>query len=77
MSAWAQDGSKSSSVAKWGPGGMRMRGRWTPCNLCPGGSNFWKLVEDGGYEIRYAGDTVKPICCWYQKPADERYSAMA
>ena len=40
------------------------------------GAAFWRFVEDGGYEIRQASDTVKPIFYWFQKPADTRYPAM-
>ena len=37
---------------------------------------FWQFVEDGGYEIRQASDTGKPIFYRFQKPADDRYPAM-
>ena len=40
------------------------------------GDAFWKFVEAGGYEIRQASDTGKPIYYRFQKPADERYPAM-
>ena len=40
------------------------------------GIAFWKFVEDGGYEIRQASDTGRPIFYRFQKPADERYPAM-
>lgn len=40
------------------------------------GEAFWKFVESGGYEIRQASDTGKPIFYRFQKPADERYPAM-
>lgn len=40
------------------------------------GEAFWKFVEDGGYEIRQASDTGKPIFYRFQKPADARYPAM-
>jgi len=40
------------------------------------GEAFWKFVEDGGYEIRQASDTGKPIFYRFQKPADDRYPAM-
>jgi len=40
------------------------------------GSAFWQFVEDGGYEIRQASDTGKPIFYRFQKPADDRYPAM-
>jgi len=40
------------------------------------GEAFWQFVEDGGYEIRQASDTGKPIFYRFQKPADARYPAM-
>jgi hypothetical protein len=40
------------------------------------GSAFWKFVDAGGYEIRQASDTGKPIFYRFQKPADERYPIM-
>lgn len=40
------------------------------------GEAFWKFVEAGGYEIRQASDTGKPIFYRFQKPADDRYPAM-
>lgn len=40
------------------------------------GDAFWKFVEAGGYEIRQASDTGKPIFYRFQKPADDRYPAM-
>lgn len=40
------------------------------------GEAFWKFVEAGGYEIRQASDTGKPIFYRFQKPADHRYPAM-
>jgi hypothetical protein len=40
------------------------------------GEAFWKFVDDGGYEIRQASDTGKPIFYRFQKPADDRYPAM-
>lgn len=40
------------------------------------GEVFWKFVEAGGYEIRQASDTNKPIFYRFQKPADNRYPAM-
>jgi len=40
------------------------------------GEAFWKFVEAGGYEIRQASDTGKPIFYRFQKPADARYPAM-
>jgi hypothetical protein len=40
------------------------------------GLAFWKFVDAGGYEIRQASDTGKPIFYRFQKPADDRYPAM-
>jgi len=40
------------------------------------GEAFWKFVEAGGYEIRQASDTGKPVFYRFQKPADERYPVM-
>ena len=40
------------------------------------GVAFWKFLEEGGYEIRQASDTGKPIFYRFQKPADERFPAM-
>lgn len=40
------------------------------------GQAFWTFVEDGGYQIRQASDTGKPIFYRFQKPADDRYPAM-
>ncbi|MBI3102185.1 MAG: hypothetical protein HYY98_11615 [Burkholderiales bacterium] len=40
------------------------------------GVAFWKFVEEGGYEIRQASDTGKPIFYRFQKPADDRFPAM-
>jgi len=40
------------------------------------GEAFWKFVEAGGYQIRQASDTGKPIFYRFQKPADHRFPAM-
>lgn len=40
------------------------------------GEAFWKFVEVGGYEVRQASDTGKPIFYRFQKPNDHRYPAM-
>ena len=40
------------------------------------GEAFWSFVEAGGYEIRQAGDTGKPVFYRFQKPADERFPVM-
>lgn len=40
------------------------------------GVAFWTFIEDGGYEIRQASDTGKPIFYRFQKPADDRFPAM-
>jgi len=37
---------------------------------------FWRFVEAGGYEIRQASDTGKPVFYRFQKPADERFPVM-
>ena len=38
---------------------------------------FWRFVEAGGYEIRQASDTGKPVFYRFQKPADERFPSMS
>ena len=40
------------------------------------GEAFWKFIAAGGYEIRQASGTGKPIFYRFQKPADERYPVM-
>lgn len=40
------------------------------------GVTFWSFVEKGGYEIRQASDTGKPVFYRFQKPADTRFPAM-
>lgn len=40
------------------------------------GEAFWKFIEAGGYQIRQASDTGKPIFYRFQKPADDHYPAM-
>jgi hypothetical protein len=40
------------------------------------GMAFWKFVEAGGYAIRQASDTGKPIFYRFQKPADDRFPVM-
>lgn len=40
------------------------------------GEVFWRFVEAGGYEIRQASDTGKPVFYRFQKPADERFPIM-
>jgi hypothetical protein len=40
------------------------------------GVTFWSFVEKGGYEIRQASDTGKPVFYRFQKPADARFPAM-
>lgn len=45
--------------------------------LDPGfGEAFWSFVERGGYEIRQASDTGRPVLYRFQKPADARFPAM-
>ncbi len=40
------------------------------------GAAFWSFVEKGGYEIRQASDTGKPILYRFQKPALAGFPAM-
>lgn len=40
------------------------------------GETFWKFVEAGGYEIRQASDTGKPIFYRFQKPTNDHFPAM-
>ena len=40
------------------------------------GEVFWSFVEAGGYEIRQASDTGKPVFYRFQKPTDERFPVM-
>ena len=40
------------------------------------GEAFWKFIEAGGYDIRQASDTGKPIFYRFQTPADDRYPVM-
>lgn len=40
------------------------------------GVAFWQFVEAGGYAIRQASDTGKPIFYRFQKPADDRFPVM-
>jgi len=40
------------------------------------GEVFWSFVEAGGYEIRQASDTGKPVYFRFQEPADERFPVM-
>ncbi|MHB1514332.1 MAG: nucleotidyl transferase AbiEii/AbiGii toxin family protein [Acidiferrobacteraceae bacterium] len=40
------------------------------------GEVFWKFVEEGGYEIRQASNTGKPVFYRFQKPANERFPVM-
>ena len=40
------------------------------------GEVFWNFVEAGGYEIRQASDTGKPVFYRFQKPADGRFPVM-
>jgi hypothetical protein len=42
----------------------------------PFGEAFWSFVERGGYEIRQASDTGKPVLYRFQKPRDARFPAM-
>lgn len=40
------------------------------------GQVFWRFIEAGGYEVRQARDTGKPVFYRFRKPADERFPAM-
>jgi hypothetical protein len=40
------------------------------------GAAFWQFIEAGGYEVRQASASGKPIFYRFQKPADERFPAM-
>ena len=40
------------------------------------GAAFWSFVEAGGYGIRQASETGKPVFYRFQKPADERFPVM-
>jgi len=40
------------------------------------GEAFWRFVEAGGYEIRRASQTGKPVFYRFQKPANERFPYM-
>ena len=40
------------------------------------GEVFWRFIEAGGYEIRQASDTGKPVFYRFQKPADDRFPVM-
>ena len=40
------------------------------------GTTFWTFIETGGYEIREASDTGKPLLYRFQKPADANYPFM-
>jgi hypothetical protein len=40
------------------------------------GAAFWAFVEKGGYEIRQASDTGKPVLYRFQKPASAGFPAM-
>lgn len=40
------------------------------------GEVFWSFIEAGGYEIRQASNTAKPVFYRFQKPTDERFPFM-
>ena len=40
------------------------------------GAVFWKFIEDGGYKIRQASETGKPVFYRFQDPENGRYPAM-
>lgn len=39
-------------------------------------SRFWQFIEAGGYEIRQANETGRPIFYRFQKPTEPRFPAM-
>ena len=40
------------------------------------GNQLWKFIEIGGYEVRQASETGKPVLYRFQKPRDGRFPAM-
>jgi len=42
----------------------------------PFGDVFWSFIEAGGYEIRQASDTGKPVLYRFQRPSDARFPFM-
>lgn len=40
------------------------------------GQTFWRFIEAGGYAIRQASETGKPIFYRFQKPSDASFPAM-
>lgn len=40
------------------------------------GEVFWRFIDAGGYEIRQAADTGRPVFYRFQKPADSGFPAM-
>lgn len=40
------------------------------------GTTFWTFIETGGYKIREASDTGKPVLYRFQRPADASYPFM-
>ena len=40
------------------------------------GQSFWRFIEAGGYAIRQASETGKPIFYRFQKPSDASFPAM-
>jgi hypothetical protein len=40
------------------------------------GVTFWSFVEQGGYDVRQASATGKPVFYRFQKPADAHFPAM-
>jgi hypothetical protein len=40
------------------------------------GSTFWEFIEKGGYEVREASDTGKPVLYRFQKPTDATFPFM-
>ena len=40
------------------------------------GEVFWRFIDSGGYEIRQAADTGKPVFYRFQKPSNSSFPAM-
>lgn len=40
------------------------------------GETFWRFVQEGGYQIREASDSGRPVLYRFSKPADDRFPFM-
>lgn len=40
------------------------------------GTTFWAFIEKGGYEVREASDTKRPVLYRFQKPSDTQFPFM-